>query len=59
MKKEYVIFNQRLAGYLMMNGFVLKHMEKSDRNNKNIFFFNESEELFNKIKEFKITIQNN
>jgi hypothetical protein len=53
MKKEYVIFNQRLAGYLMMNGFVLKHMEKSEKSNKNIFFFNESDELFIKIKDFK------
>jgi hypothetical protein len=55
MKKEYVIFNQRLAGYLMMNGFPLKRMDKSDTgSNKNVFFFNESEVLFEKIKEFKL-----
>lgn len=57
MKKEYIIFNQRLAGFLMMNGFVLKHMERSEKTNKNLFFFNESDELFKKIKDFKETFQ--
>jgi hypothetical protein len=57
MKKEYVVFNQRLAGYLMLKGFPLKHIERSEKTNKNIFFFNESDELFKKIKEFKEDIQ--
>jgi hypothetical protein len=57
MKKEYIIFNQKLAGFLMLNGFPLKHMEKSDKTNKNIFFFNESVELFKKIQEYKETLQ--
>lgn len=53
MKKEYLIFNQRLAGYLMLSGFVLKRMNKSkDGSNRNVFLFNESEELLNKVKEF-------
>lgn len=54
MKKEYIVFNQRLAGFLMMSKFVLKRMGKSDKDpNKNVFFFNESEDLFKKIEEFK------
>jgi hypothetical protein len=57
MKKEYIIFNQKLAGFLMMSGFPLKHMERSDKTNKNIFFFNESAELFRKIQEYKETLQ--
>jgi hypothetical protein len=54
MKTEYVVYNQRLAGFLMMNGFPLKHMSESNTgSNKNVFFFNKSDELFKKIKEFK------
>lgn len=55
MKKEYIVFNMRLAGYLMQQGFVLKRMGKSDKegSNLNIFFFNESEELLNKIKQYQ------
>lgn len=54
MKKEYIIFNQRLAGYLMQSGFVLKRMGKSDKDvTKNIFFFNESDELLKVVKEYK------
>jgi hypothetical protein len=55
MKKEYIVFNNRLAGFLMLSGFPLKRMGKSDKNpNLNIFFFNESKELLNKINEFKL-----
>lgn len=41
-----VIFNQKVAGYLMLNGFVLKGIEKSHQNPKmNVFIFNESKDL--------------
>jgi hypothetical protein len=56
MKKEYVVFNQRLAGFLMMNGFVLKRLDKSkfeDSNNRNVFVFNESENLLKTIEIYK------
>lgn len=55
MKKEYIIFNQRLAGFLMLNGFVLKRMDKTRHadSDRNIFFFNDSEELHETIKLFK------
>ncbi|AZV43749.1 hypothetical protein BAOM_3140 [Peribacillus asahii] len=55
MKKEYIVFSNQLAGYLMMNKFPLKRMGKSDKqgSNLNIFFFNESEDLLSKVEEFK------
>jgi hypothetical protein len=55
MKKEYIIFNQRLAGFLMMNGFVLKRMEKSKYTDSkmNVFIFNESENLLEAINSYK------
>lgn len=55
MKKEYIIFNMRLAGKLMAMGFVLKRMEKTDRDssNRNVFYFNESDDLERIVKEFK------
>lgn len=54
MKREYIVFNQRLAGYLMQNGFVLKRMGKSNQegSNRNIFFFNESNDLLEKIQSY-------
>lgn len=55
MKKEYIIFNQRLAGLLMQQGFVLKRMEKTTRSNsnRNVFIFNESEDLIRIVEDFK------
>ena len=55
MKKEHIVFSQRLAATLMLQGFVLKKMGKSDKpnSNKNIFFFNESEDLLKAIERFK------
>lgn len=55
MKKDYIVFSMNLAGHLMQKGFVLKRMEKSNKenSNKNIFFFNESPELLSAISDFK------
>lgn len=55
MKKEYIVFNQKLAGNLMINGFVLKRVEKTNKpnSNKNIFIFNENEDLLVFIQDFK------
>lgn len=55
MKKEYVIYNQKLAGYLMQQGFVLKRMEKTtqENSNRNVFIFNNTESLIQIIKEYK------
>jgi hypothetical protein len=59
MKKEYIVFNQKLAGYLMQKGFVLKRMGKSDKKDSklNIFFFNESDDLLKSIAEYKTLIK--
>ncbi len=55
MKKDYVVFNQRLAGKLMTAGFVLKSMSKTkkDNSNRNVFYFNESEDLLRVVEQFK------
>jgi hypothetical protein len=55
MKKEYIVFSNRLAGYLMYNGHILKRTGKSDKPNStlNIYFFNESPELLQKVEEYK------
>jgi len=47
MNKEYIVFSLKLAGYLMMNGFVLKRVEKSNRENStlNVYIFNDSENI--------------
>ena len=51
--KMITIFNQKLCGYLMMKGFVLVAMSKNKHcTNKNVFFFNNSEELQESINEF-------
>lgn len=55
MNKDYIVFNMRLAGKLMAMGFVLKRMEKTtrDNSNRNIFYFNECDDLVRVVKEFK------
>lgn len=41
-----LIFSMKLAGYLMQRGFVLLDMRKNtDQSNRNVFLFNESNEL--------------
>lgn len=53
-KKMTTIFNQRLCGYLQMRGFVLVGMaENKHCAGKNVFFFNDTDELRKAIKEFK------
>lgn len=50
------IFSQRLAGYLMLNGFVLADM-RPDRNGsgKNVFFFKNSNDIINCINKYNNT----
>ncbi|MGG1600963.1 DUF5659 domain-containing protein [Paenibacillus naphthalenovorans] len=52
--KPYVIKSQRLAGYLMMRGFVLKGMGENDRYpGRNVFFFKNSPELVQAIESYR------
>lgn len=53
-KREFTVFSQTLAGFLMMRGFVLKRMTQSKKDfNRNVFIFNESDELLNALKEYQ------
>jgi len=58
MIKETGTYSQRLAGYLMMKGFVVKLMRQDMKTRRNIFIFNDSEELQKTIKNY-IEIKNN
>lgn len=49
----FTIFNQRLAGYLMLHGFVLVSMRPDDKSRRNLFFFNDTKALHNAIDEYK------
>ena len=52
--KTITIFSQQLAGYLMLNKFVLVGMRQDVKGSgRNLFFFNDSNELQEKIKEFR------
>lgn len=54
-EKYYVIFSQKLAGYLMLNGIRLIFIRPDKHNeNKNVFIFKNTDELKEKIKEYKI-----
>ncbi len=53
--KFYVCLSQRLAGYLMLNGFVLLKFEKNIKDPyKNIFIFLNTTELMNAIQQYKM-----
>ena len=54
--KEYIVFSQRMAGYLMMNGFVLKRLDLTNKDNKkrNIFIFNNSPNLLEYVESYKL-----
>ena len=48
-----IIFSQNLAGYLMMQGFILKKMERNEKcPDKNVFIFRKSENLEKTIKQY-------
>lgn len=52
-KNMKTIFSQKLCGYLLIKGFVLVDMQKNRNNNgKNVFYFNDSPELNEVIKEY-------
>lgn len=50
--KLFTAFSQRLAGYLMWNGFVLIGMRKDNNGERNIFFFKDSDSLRKSITEY-------
>ena len=49
-----IIYNMKLAGYLMQNGFILQGMEKDKRDERfNVFHFKETDELVRVLEEYK------
>jgi len=58
MIKEFSAYSQRLAGFLMMRGFVVKLMRQDMKTRRNIFIFNDNDELQRVIKEYS-NLRNN
>jgi hypothetical protein len=58
--KKYVVFNQKVCGFLLLHGFVIKGIEKSNKpeSKMNVFIFNDTEELRSKISEYDNFISN-
>ena len=53
-KENYVVFSQRLAGFLMLKGFRLVRTERNMKfEKKNVFIFKKSDELEEAIDEYK------
>lgn len=52
-KSCYTIYSQRLAGYLMQNGFKLRHLVRSTDHNMHQFLFADTDALHQKIAEWK------
>ena len=53
-KKYKIIYNQSLAGFLMMRRFVLINMRPDNQvSGRNVFFFVDSPELQKAINEYK------
>jgi len=54
MRQEFSSYSLRLAGYLMLQGFVLKLMRDDQKSNRKIFIFNDSSELQNAIQNYLV-----
>lgn len=52
-KMRLIIFSQRMAGYLLISGFVLQGIEKSADGSRNVFIFNDSDPIKRKMDEYK------
>ena len=54
-KKDFPVFSQHLAGWLMMQGFVLLSCKRSNKGDKyrNVFFFRETKSLLKSIEDYK------
>lgn len=56
MSERFVVTSQRVAGHLMMRGFVLKGIgENRKYPGRNVFFFNKTPQLVAEIAEFTQT----
>lgn len=56
MNNNFVVTSQRVAGHLMMNGFVLKGVGDNRKfPGRNVFFFNNTTQLRQAIADFNQT----
>lgn len=54
MKKDFIIYNLRLARYLIDNGFIYKKTAVNINNPKyNVYYFEDSNELRNAVEQYK------
>ena len=52
-KKNYIVYSQKMAGYLMQRGFVLIDMQPDlKKSGRNVFFFNNTPQLKSAIDEY-------
>lgn len=52
-KKSFIIYSQKMAGYLMQKGFVLINMQPDlKKSGRNVFFFKDSPQLKAAIDEY-------
>lgn len=54
-KKDFAVFSQHLSGWLMMQGYVLLNVKRTNQGDKyrNVFFFRETKSLIKSIEEYK------
>jgi len=52
-EKDYVVFSQRMAGYLMMNGCkLLKVKEHNNGTNRLVYFFPNNSHVLSKVNTY-------
>lgn len=53
-RKDIIIFNQRMAGYLMLRGYVLLGMRPdiNSSNGKNVFIFKDTPQIRNSMSDY-------
>lgn len=52
-KKSFIVYSQKMAGYLMQRGFVLIDMQPDlKKTGRNVFFFNDTPQLKSAIDKY-------
>ena len=51
-RKTFTIYSQKLAGILLFKGFVLANIGYNEESDKKVFYFFDSDELQDTIKEY-------
>jgi len=54
-KSCFTVYSQRLAGYLMQNGYVLRNLIKFPNQKMNQFLFTDTAELRKEIENYGLT----